>query len=253
MLDPETCAEMPGAQRGLAGPRCQLCYYLSDKRHQGSGTDGTITGDIVRVDEEGFLFLEGRSSRFSKIGGEMVSHAAVEQAIASALPCEGMQDCVIGVPCPDKGEQLTTRRTRRVRRLCGGSRKPCRAEPMDSADHYTGVAAANPRFRQARSHLVSQTRRGRCYGLIGQATMVTTHSLLLEGKQMQTPLRALIVDASSRPRTIAGYACDSSQRESCRRGEFRSEPCRSMKLCTQIFSFMDVQMPKGDGFSLYRN
>jgi len=42
----------------------------------------------------------------------MVSHAAVEQAIASALPSEGTQDCVIGVPCPDKGEQLILLTTR---------------------------------------------------------------------------------------------------------------------------------------------
>jgi len=41
----------------------------------------------------------------------MVSHAAVEQAIASALPSAGIQDCVIGAPCADKGEELvlTTR------------------------------------------------------------------------------------------------------------------------------------------------
>ena len=59
----------------------------------------------------------------------MVSHAAVEQAIASALPCEGMQDCVIGAPCPDKGEQLILLTTlRRVRRLCGALSQtmPCR-------------------------------------------------------------------------------------------------------------------------------
>ena len=89
-----------------------LLAILADRRAEKFRDGWYITGDIVRVDEEGFLFLEGRSSRFSKIGGEMVSHAAVEEAIASALPCEGMQDCVIGVPCPDKGEQLILLTTR---------------------------------------------------------------------------------------------------------------------------------------------
>lgn len=66
-----------------------------------------ITGDLVSIDEEGFFFLEGRSSsRFSKIGGEMISHAAVEQAIASALPSAGIRDCVIDAPCADKGQEL---------------------------------------------------------------------------------------------------------------------------------------------------
>ena len=46
----------------------------------------------------------------------MVSHAAVEQAIASALPSEGTQDCVIGVPCADKGEELVLLTTRRLNR-----------------------------------------------------------------------------------------------------------------------------------------
>ena len=114
LLDPESLVEMPGAQRGLLALRGAnlVTTYLGGQEASKFRDGWYITGDIVRVDEEGFLFLEGRSSRFSKIGGEMVSHAAVEQAIASALPCEGMQDCVIGVPCPEKGEQLILLTTR---------------------------------------------------------------------------------------------------------------------------------------------
>lgn len=66
-----------------------------------------LTGDVARVDAEGFIVIEGRTSRFSKIGGEMVSHLAVEQAIATALPKDtDTIDCVIGCPCPEKGERL---------------------------------------------------------------------------------------------------------------------------------------------------
>jgi len=118
LLDAESLAEMPRAQRGLlalSGGNL-VAGYLGGQAREKFRDGWYLTGDIVRIDEEGFLFLEGRSSRFSKIGGEMVSHAAVEQAIALALPSEGAQDCVIGVPCPDKGEELVLLTTRSLGR-----------------------------------------------------------------------------------------------------------------------------------------
>jgi acyl-[acyl-carrier-protein]-phospholipid O-acyltransferase / long-chain-fatty-acid--[acyl-carrier-protein] ligase len=118
LLDPEPLAERPGAQRGLFALRCGnvVVGYPVGQAPQKFRDGWHITGDLVRIDEEGFLFLEGRSSRFSKIGGEMVSHAAVEQDIVLALPSEGVQDCVIGVPCPDKGEELVLLTTRSLSR-----------------------------------------------------------------------------------------------------------------------------------------
>lgn len=67
------------------------------------------TGDIGRLDEDGFLYIEGRLSRFSKIGGEMVPHETVEAAIVKVLRLETAatrQVAVIGVPDPDRGEAL---------------------------------------------------------------------------------------------------------------------------------------------------
>lgn len=62
------------------------------------------TGDIVDVDEDGFITIKGRSKRFAKIGGEMVSLLAVEQVIAKKWP-----DFVMGavsIPDAKKGEQI---------------------------------------------------------------------------------------------------------------------------------------------------
>jgi acyl-[acyl-carrier-protein]-phospholipid O-acyltransferase / long-chain-fatty-acid--[acyl-carrier-protein] ligase len=66
------------------------------------------TGDIGRLDEDGFLYIEGRLSRFSKIGGEMVPHEVVEQKIIAVLGLEGSERriAICGVPDQAKGEAL---------------------------------------------------------------------------------------------------------------------------------------------------
>lgn len=91
-----------------------ITRYL-DGAHAEKFRDGWhLTGDIARVDAEGFVFIEGRGSRFSKIGGEMVSHAAIEEALAQNLPPTGAQDCVVGLPSVERGEELTLLTTRDV-------------------------------------------------------------------------------------------------------------------------------------------
>jgi acyl-[acyl-carrier-protein]-phospholipid O-acyltransferase/long-chain-fatty-acid--[acyl-carrier-protein] ligase len=66
------------------------------------------TGDMGRIDEDGFLFIEGRMSRFSKIGGEMVPHLTVEQKIAEALKGSNQESpvVVVGIPDEKRGESL---------------------------------------------------------------------------------------------------------------------------------------------------
>ncbi|MFN3407545.1 MAG: AMP-binding protein [Limisphaerales bacterium] len=66
------------------------------------------TGDIVHVDEDGFLHIRGRLKRFAKVSGEMVSLTAVEEALAGAFPHYGLRfaAAVVAMPDADKGERL---------------------------------------------------------------------------------------------------------------------------------------------------
>jgi acyl-[acyl-carrier-protein]-phospholipid O-acyltransferase/long-chain-fatty-acid--[acyl-carrier-protein] ligase len=62
------------------------------------------TGDIVTIDEQGFLTIKGRAKRFAKIGGEMISLAAVEALAGDLWPDE--PTAVVAVPDLRKGERL---------------------------------------------------------------------------------------------------------------------------------------------------
>jgi acyl-[acyl-carrier-protein]-phospholipid O-acyltransferase/long-chain-fatty-acid--[acyl-carrier-protein] ligase len=66
------------------------------------------TGDIARLDHEGFITITGRESRFSKIGGEMVPHLTIEEAVNVELgAADGeLLAVVTAVPDPAKGERL---------------------------------------------------------------------------------------------------------------------------------------------------
>jgi acyl-[acyl-carrier-protein]-phospholipid O-acyltransferase/long-chain-fatty-acid--[acyl-carrier-protein] ligase len=63
-----------------------------------------VTGDIAAIDEDGFIKITDRLSRFSKIGGEMVPHMKVEEMINSVLG-DGAA-AVIAVADEQKGERL---------------------------------------------------------------------------------------------------------------------------------------------------
>src|SRR5438445_935684 len=85
--------------------------YLHDRERTAEvlRDDWLKTGDIGRFDEDGFLYIEGRLSRFSKIGGEMVPHKAIEQKIGAALGLDCQSDrvvAVVGVVDQAKGEAL---------------------------------------------------------------------------------------------------------------------------------------------------
>lgn len=119
VVDPETGAERPATETGLiqlCGPNVFSGYLDRPDLTAAALRDGWFqTGDLGRIDEDGFLHIEGRLSRFSKLGGEMVPHGTVEREISRAFGLEDAEGCpvfVCGVPDPAKGEQLVLLTTR---------------------------------------------------------------------------------------------------------------------------------------------
>lgn len=98
---------VPGTAGGrlfFRGPNRMLGYYLPERPGQLVETDDWYdTGDIVSLDEQGFVTILGRARRFAKIAGEMVSLAAVEEAIS--IDANGIV-AVVSRPHPTKGEEL---------------------------------------------------------------------------------------------------------------------------------------------------
>jgi acyl-[acyl-carrier-protein]-phospholipid O-acyltransferase/long-chain-fatty-acid--[acyl-carrier-protein] ligase len=111
--EPETDRKLSLYETGMLWLRGVNIFegYLHDpKRTAEVLRDGWLkTGDIARFDEDGFLYIEGRLSRFSKIGGEMVPHEAIEQKIIDLLELSGRDErpiAIVGVQDQAKGEAL---------------------------------------------------------------------------------------------------------------------------------------------------
>ncbi|GJD52583.1 Bifunctional protein Aas [Methylobacterium crusticola] len=101
---------VPGVEEGgrlfVRGPNVMLGYLRAEapgvlEAPAGGWHD---TGDIVTIDEAGFVTIRGRAKRFAKVGGEMISLAAVEAMAAELWP--EAASAVAAVPDPRKGERL---------------------------------------------------------------------------------------------------------------------------------------------------
>lgn len=115
IVNPDTGEELPDGEAGLLtvkGPNVMHGYLGMTEKTGEVLKDGWYnTGDIVRRDEEGFLWIEGRLSRFSKIGGEMVPHGTVEDTL-NELAGDGERFFLVtGVPDEKKGEQIVVLHT----------------------------------------------------------------------------------------------------------------------------------------------
>ena len=121
-VHPDSHDDLPAGEQGILCLRGVNIFegYLAMPEENKDRFQGPwlVTGDIGRVDEEGFLFIEGRVSRFSKIGGEMVSHASVEDSIREALGWEGEEDpeiMILAEEVENKGESLVLLSTKEIK------------------------------------------------------------------------------------------------------------------------------------------
>jgi acyl-[acyl-carrier-protein]-phospholipid O-acyltransferase/long-chain-fatty-acid--[acyl-carrier-protein] ligase len=109
-VDPDTGADLPRGTPGMIlvkGPQVMVGYLNRPEATAKVLKDGWYTtGDLGFVDEDGFLTITDRLSRFSKIGGEMVPHNGVESAILQATGVAETNVAVTAIPDPKRSERL---------------------------------------------------------------------------------------------------------------------------------------------------
>ncbi len=113
IVDPESFEELATGEEGmvLIGGTQIMKGYIGEPEKTASviyerdGVRWYITGDKGRLDEDGFLTIVDRYSRFAKIAGEMVSLGLVEREISRVL-AEENQIALTALPDPKKGERL---------------------------------------------------------------------------------------------------------------------------------------------------
>ena len=113
VLDLDTGAPLGPNEQGMLwvkGPNVMKGYLGRPDATAEVIKDGWYrTGDVVTIDDDGFITIVGRVSRFAKIGGEMVPHLAVEEALTTIVGTDeqgGQRAVVISAPDPAKGERL---------------------------------------------------------------------------------------------------------------------------------------------------
>ena len=119
ITDPETGEELGANTPGMLevkGPTVMRGYYKDPEQTAKVLRDGWyVTGDIAKIDDDRFLFITGRLSRISKIGGEMVPHIRIEEEIEKIVASVSPKDddesiapkfSVTAVSDPKKGERI---------------------------------------------------------------------------------------------------------------------------------------------------
>ncbi len=118
ILDQNTRQPLGPNQNGLLlvkGPNVMKGYLHQREKANEVIKDGWyMTGDVAQMDEDGFITITDRLSRFSKIAGEMVPHIKIEEAIHRILNSAEQIAVVTSVPDEKKGEKLSVLYTREI-------------------------------------------------------------------------------------------------------------------------------------------
>ncbi len=115
IVDPDTREILQNGRAGVLmvkGPNVMRGYLGHPEKTNQVLQDGWYeTGDISTIDEDGFITITDRLARFSKIGGEMVSHTKIEDEMHKVLNETERKLAVAGVPDDNKGERLVVLHT----------------------------------------------------------------------------------------------------------------------------------------------
>ena len=146
IVDPETMSPLPAGTPGLLlvrGPNVMKGYLNKPQKTSEVFHDGWyITGDIAAVDEDGFIEITDRLSRFSKIAGEMVPHIKVEEKLHEIVGAADQTFVVTGVPDDKRGERLAV-----LHRLGEDDLKNCVAKLQNAGLPNLWIPASNQFFR----------------------------------------------------------------------------------------------------------
>jgi acyl-[acyl-carrier-protein]-phospholipid O-acyltransferase/long-chain-fatty-acid--[acyl-carrier-protein] ligase len=110
IVDPDTFEPLPAETEGLLliyGGNVMMGYLGNSEATQRAIRDGWyVTGDIAKFDDDGFITLTGRLSRFAKIGGEMVALERIEEELNNILGANERVCAVAAVPDERRGERV---------------------------------------------------------------------------------------------------------------------------------------------------
>ena len=110
IVEPDTLEPLTADETGLLlikGPNVMQGYLNNEEKTAEVLRNGWyVTGDIARVDTDGFITITDRLARFSKIGGEMIAHVALEEVYLQNLNAAEQIVAVTSIPDEKKGEQL---------------------------------------------------------------------------------------------------------------------------------------------------
>ena len=93
-----------GGRLVIKGPNVMKGYIQADGSILPPPETGYDTGDIVTIDDENYITIQGRAKRFAKIGGEMVSLTHVEEVVQEVWPDDAV--AVVSIPDDTRGEVI---------------------------------------------------------------------------------------------------------------------------------------------------